>query len=86
MLIESHDLIHEFPEHHKTIHKLKTNDESFAKMFDEYREVDHEIHLIEEGFENTSDEYLEQRKLRRVYLKDELYRMIREEAQEAQPA
>ena len=78
MLIESHDLIHEFPEHHKTIYRLKESDEYFAKLYDEYREVDHEVHLIEEGFENTSDEYLEERKLRRVYLKDELYRMIRE--------
>lgn len=78
MLIENHDLIHEFPEHHKTIHQLKANNEHFAKLFDEYEEIDHEVHLIEEGIDNTSDEYLHERKMRRVFLKDELYRMIRE--------
>ena len=78
MLIEDHDLVHEFPEHYKTIHHLRQSDEHFAKLYNEYEEIDHEVHLIEEGIENTSDEYLESRKLRRVYLKDELYRMIRE--------
>ncbi len=78
MLIENHDLIHEFPEYHKIIHELKSSNEHFAKLFNEYEEIDHEIHLIEEGIENTSDEYLEERKIRRVHLKDELYGMLRE--------
>jgi hypothetical protein len=50
----------------------------FAKLFDEYHEVDHEVHRIETGIENTSDEYLEKRKKIRLYLKDELYRMIKQ--------
>ncbi len=78
MLTEKHDLLHEFPEHRDAIHELKLSDAHFARLFDEYHDVDHEVHRIETGIENTSDDYLEERKKRRLYLKDELYRMIRE--------
>ncbi len=78
MLTEKHDLLHEFPEHRDAIHELKVSDAHFARLFDEYHDVDHEVHRIETGIENTSDDYLEERKKRRLYLKDELYRMIRE--------
>ena len=78
MLNEKHDLIHELPEHRDTIHNLKTSDAHFARLFDEYHELDHEVHRIETGVENTSDEYLEERKKKRLFLKDELFKMIRE--------
>ena len=78
MLNEKHDLIHELPEHRETIHNLKTSNAHFAKLFEEYHELDHEVHRIETGVENTSDEYLEQRKKKRLFLKDKLYKMIRE--------
>ena len=78
MLTEKHDLIHELPEHRETIHNLKVTNSHLAKLFAEYHEVDHEVHRIETGIENTSDEYLEGRKKRRLYLKDELYRMIKQ--------
>lgn len=78
MLTEKHDLVHELPEHRDTIHKLKMDNNHFARLFDEYHDVDHEVHRIETGIENTSDEYLEERKKRRLYLKDELYRMIKQ--------
>jgi len=78
MLTEKHDLVHELPEHRDTIHNLKMTDNHFARLFDEYHEVDHEVHRIETGVENTSDDYLEERKKRRLQLKDELYRMIKE--------
>jgi uncharacterized protein YdcH (DUF465 family) len=77
MLTEKHDLVHELPEHRDTIHKLKMNDQHFARLFDEYHEVDHEVHRIETGVENTSDEYLDERKKLRLHLKDELYRIIK---------
>ena len=75
MLTEKHDLVHELPEHRDTIHKLKMTDQHFARLFDEYHEVDHEVHRIETGVENTSDEYLEERKKKRLYLKEGLLRM-----------
>ena len=78
MLTEKHDLVHELPEHRDTIHELKMNNNHFARLFEEYHDVDHEVHRIETGVENTSDEYLESRKKRRLYLKDELFRMIKQ--------
>ena len=77
MLNEKHDLIHELPEYRETIHKLKTSDNHFARLFDEYHEVDHEVHRIETNIETTSDEYLEEKKKQRLHLKDELLEMIR---------
>ena len=77
MLNEKHDLIHELPEHRETIHNLKITDNHFAKLFDEYHEVDHEVHRIETNVETTSDEYLEEKKKRRLHLKDELLKMIK---------
>ena len=77
MLHEKHDLIHELPEHRERIHELKVSNEQFARMFEEYHQLDHEIHRIETGVENTSDEYLEDRKKNRLFLKDEMYRMIK---------
>ena len=78
MLTDNHDLLHEFPEYRDTIHQLKLGNAHFSRLFDEYHEIDHEVHRIETGVENTSDEYLEERKKMRLYLKDELYRLIRE--------
>lgn len=83
MIIEKHDLLHEFPEHKEVIHELKLNNAHFAKLFNEYHEVDHEIHRIEQGVENTGDNYLEDRKKQRLLLKDQLYAMIRDEIQTA---
>ena len=77
MLNEKHDLVHELPEHRETIHNLKLNNNHFARLFDEYHEIDHEVHRIETGVENTSDDYLEERKKKRLHLKDELFQMIR---------
>jgi len=77
MLNEKHDLIHELPEYRDTIHQLKTTDHHFARLFDEYHELDHEIHRIETGVETPSDEYLEERKLQRLNLKDQLFEIIK---------
>lgn len=79
MLHEKHDLIHELPEHRERIHDLKISNANFAKMFDEYHKLDHEIHRIETGIENTSDEYLEDRKKNRLYLIDEMLKIIKAE-------
>jgi uncharacterized protein YdcH (DUF465 family) len=77
MLNEKHDLDHEFPEYRETIHNLKTSNLHFARLFDEYHEIDNEVLRIETGIENSSDDYLEGQKKKRVYLKDELYQLIR---------
>ena len=79
MLNEKHDLIHELPEHKETIHELKMKNNHFSRLFDEYHDTDHEVHRIESGAETTADEYLEQRKKKRLQLKDELFQMIQKE-------
>lgn len=76
MIVEAHDLHHEFPELSEQIRELKMNNRHFAKLFDEYHELDHEVRRIEEEKEAASDERLEGLKVRRVALKDELYGML----------
>jgi uncharacterized protein YdcH (DUF465 family) len=78
MLGEKHDLIHEFPEYKDRIHELKTTNEHFAKLFEEYHEIEHEVRRIEEGIETPSDDYLEERKKKRLYLKDQLFEMLQQ--------
>lgn len=77
MTIEKHDLHHEFPEFKEEIHHLKMNDNHFARLFKEYHEVDHAVHRIEQGVENTSDDYLEEQKKQRLFLKDQLFDMLK---------
>ena len=79
MFGEKHDLIHEFPEYKDRIHELKTSNTHFAKLFDEYHEIEHEVRRIEENIETTSDEYLEEQKKKRLYLKDQLFAMLKGE-------
>lgn len=76
MLVEKHDLHHEFPEFHDQIHNLKVSDKHFAKLFAEYHDIDHEIHRIEQGSEVSSDDYLENLKKQRLLLKDQLFAML----------
>ena len=77
MLNEKHDLVHELPEHRDRIHSLKMNNMHFSRLFEQYHKVDQEVHRIETGVETTSDEYLDERKKHRLYLKDELFHMIK---------
>lgn len=77
MILEKHDLHHEFPEYNDEIHHLKMNDNHFARLFSDYHEVNQAVQRIEQGVENTSDEYLEQQKKQRLKLKDELFVMIK---------
>lgn len=80
MSIEKHNLHHEFPEYDQQIHDLKMNDRHFARLFDEYDTLDKEIHRIEEEIEAASDQRLEDLKVQRVRLKDELYGMLQKAA------
>jgi len=79
MYNEKHDLVHELPEYREKIHELKLSNAHFARLFEEYHETDHEVHRIETGVENTSDDYLEEVKKKRLSLKDELFKMIKQD-------
>lgn len=75
-MIESHDLFHEFPEHHETIRKLTLASDDFVKMMRDYDDVDHKIQRIDQRVEAASEHYEEELKKLRVSLKDKLYQMI----------
>lgn len=79
-MVEKHDLLHEFPEYRDQIHDLKMNDRHFAKLFEEYTDVENEVHGIESGGEFVNDEYLEERKKQRLHLKDQLYQILKTNA------
>jgi uncharacterized protein YdcH (DUF465 family) len=76
MSVEHHDLHHEFPELHDRIHELKLSDAHFRKLFEEYHELTRSIEKMEDEVTPVSTETEEQAKVRRVHLKDELYRML----------
>ena len=74
--MNKHDLRHDFPELEDKIHQLKVSDTHFRRLFDEYHEVNQDIHSIESGATVTTDERLNDLRLKRVHLKDELYQCL----------
>jgi uncharacterized protein YdcH (DUF465 family) len=74
--MEKHDLHHEFPELNEKIHSLKVSDHHFKKLFDEYHVVNNSIHSIESGAQVVADEVLNDLRIKRVHLKDELYNLL----------
>ncbi|MDN3515416.1 MAG: YdcH family protein [Candidatus Brocadia sp.] len=75
---EHHDLIHEFPEYREKIHNLKMTNDHFRELFDEYHKVDKEVFRVENNIEPRSDVALEELKKRRLVLKDELFKILRQ--------
>ena len=77
MAVEHHDLAHEFPELKERIHDLKMQDAHFRRLFEAYQELTGEIEKIENEVTPASTSAEEEAKVRRVHLKDELYRMLK---------
>ena len=75
---EHHGIIHEFPEYREEIHNLKMSIEHFRELFDEYHKLDREIFRVENNIEARSETAFEELKKRRLTLKDELFRMLRQ--------
>ncbi len=73
-----HELAEELPELKDQIHKLKTTDAHFARLFDSYHDVNREIHRTEAAGVNIADEHHEELKRRRLQLKDELFGMLQD--------
>lgn len=80
MPLENHSLINEFPALRDQIHRMKTTDKHFARLFAEYDEVEHAVHRIESGAEASSDEHLETLKKQRLSLKDQLHVLLKSAA------
>ena len=76
MLGESHDLLHEFPEHVNKIAELRENNETFHHLMDEYNWLDSHIRSLEDQNTPVSDFHIEEMKKRRLFLKDKLYALI----------
>ncbi len=74
--MEKHDLVHEFPEYREKIIALQKQSNRFKKMAEEYHETDNHIHRIEEGGEATTDDHLNELRMKRVHLKDSLYKLL----------
>lgn len=73
---EKHDLIHEFPEYAEKIQNLKTESESFSRLFEEYHSINDQVTRVEYDIEPASDAYAEVLKKKRLALKDELFHLL----------
>ena len=78
MKIDSHDLLDEFPEYKNEISKLKTDNQDFARLYDEYHKVNAEVRNVEEHDVPISDVAFEELKKHRLKLKDEVYALLLE--------
>lgn len=79
MPLEKHPLQNEFPQHQSRIRQLHANDNNFARLSDKYHQLDSEIFAIEQQNLISDEDHLEQLKLRRLQLKDQLYQMLDKE-------
>ena len=75
--MEKHDLHHEFPQYESEIYDLKVGDAHFRKLFDEYHFIIKQIHGIESN-QIFTDSELNEMRIKRVHLKDELLKIIEE--------
>ena len=71
-----HELAEEFPEHVETMHRLKTEDAHFARLFEEYHEINRAVHRAETNVEPTDDAHENELRKQRMALKDQLYAML----------
>ncbi len=74
--MDKHNLHTEFPAFDAKITELKVSDNHFKKLYEEYNVVNNEIHRIETGAEATTDAVLNDLRLKRVHLKDEVYNIL----------
>ncbi len=77
MFGEQHDLHHEFPEYEQKIHDLKMTNGHFKRLFKEYDDLAHQMTRIQQEIETPSDEVVEELKVKRLHLKDQLYQMLK---------
>jgi uncharacterized protein YdcH (DUF465 family) len=72
----ANDLTEDFPGQADRIHRLKTGNNHFARLYDEYVELDRTIRRIESRVEPADEDREEELKRRRVHLKDEIAAML----------
>ncbi|MFC6268538.1 YdcH family protein [Frigoriflavimonas asaccharolytica] len=72
-MIKKHNLAEAFPEFEQKIQSLKLEDNHFKILFTKYDELDHEIYRIESDAEPATDDILNNLRVERVRLKDEIH-------------
>lgn len=72
-----HELTEEFPDQLDQLQALKA-DAHFSRLADEYHEINREIHRIETNVEPTSPVHEEELRKKRMVLKDQIAKMLRE--------
>ena len=76
MSVEHHDLVHEFPALKDRIHDLKLNNAHFRNLFEEYHNLTRSVENMENEVTPVTTVTEEKAKVRRLHLKDELYKML----------
>ncbi|RRU76813.1 DUF465 domain-containing protein [Stutzerimonas xanthomarina] len=67
-----------FPEYRDLITRLKAENKTFARLFDEHNELDQRIKNIEAHIVLRTDSEVETLKKEKLQLKDRLYAMLKE--------
>lgn len=76
MVIDPHDLLHEFPQHREKIAALRQRDAHFQRLQADYEGVNKAIVQIEEGVRAADDAHLEELKKQRLLLKDQIAALL----------
>ncbi len=74
--MERHELLYDFAAYREKIFALQNGSSQFRKLANEYHDTDRHIYHIEEGMEPASDQCLNELRMKRVHLKDDLYKML----------
>ena len=77
MFNENLELAEEFPNYKDAIHRLKTSNTHFARLYAEYHTVTRQLDRIAQEIEAVSDDVAEIFKKKRLALKDELFRLLK---------
>ena len=78
MIQDHHPLAKDFPQYKDKIHTLKQQDAHFARLYQAYEDVDKAVVRLETRVELASDAELEDKKVQRVRIKDELYNLLQQ--------
>jgi uncharacterized protein len=75
-MISKHPIVQEFPEFLDKIKNLNIQNTEFQVLLESYHVLDNEIYKMETNEIPVSDEVLNQKRIDRVFLKDEIYNYL----------
>lgn len=76
-MIQTHPIVVEFPEFADKIKDLYHQNEEFQVFMNSYHSLDEEIYHIEKGEIPKTDDELTQKRKDRVFLKDQIYELLK---------